>query len=269
MPIPCTPPAICITHVGGPTAIIVVAGLRFLTDPTFSPPDRFRSGPVTLEKTEGPRVQAADVGQIDAVLLSHDQHADNLDPAGRLLIRDLVTLTTVAGERRLGGRSVGLAPWEWREFAAPGGERFRVTATPARHGPAGIESQTGDVIGFVISASPPGRDLVYVTGDTVWFEGTAEVAKRFDPSVVLAFAGAARTTRGPFHLTMDTNDVLDAAAAFPRAAIVPVHDSGWTHFTQSDDDLARAFTALNRRDRLRLFPASGTIEISGAASRAE
>jgi L-ascorbate metabolism protein UlaG (beta-lactamase superfamily) len=258
--------SVCIIYVGGPTVIIEVGGLRFLTDPTFSQPERYQSGAVTLEKTEGPRLRPEQVGRIDAVLLSHDQHADNLDPAGRTLIGDLLTLTTVAGAGRLGGRSVGLAPWESREFEAPDGGHIRVTATPARHGPAGIEPLAGDVIGFLISAE--GRDLVYVTGDTVWFEGTAEVAKRSDPAVVLAFAGAA-STRGPFHLTMDTNDVLEAAAAFPRAAIVPVHHAGWTHFTQSEDDLVRAFTALNRRDRLRLFPESGTLEISGAASRGE
>jgi L-ascorbate metabolism protein UlaG (beta-lactamase superfamily) len=250
MPFADTPPAIEITCVGGPTAVIEVAGLRFLTDPTFDVPGQYKSGPVTLEKTEKPAVAPEQIGRIDAVLLSHDQHPDNLDPAGRALIADLLTLTTRAGAGRLGGSSVGLAPWEYREFESPDGSRVRVTATPARHGPAGIEPLTGDVIGFVISTTNPRRDLVYVTGDTVWYAGTAEVARRFRPSVVLLFAGAART-RGPFHLTMDTNDAVEAAVAFPDAAIVPVHHSGWAHFSQSQDDLVRTFEVVKLAERLR------------------
>ncbi|MFA6954365.1 MAG: MBL fold metallo-hydrolase [Thermoanaerobaculia bacterium] len=250
MPFIDSPPAIEITYVGGPTAIIEVAGLRFLTDPTFDVPAEYKAGSVTLEKTEGPAIPADEVGKIDAVLLSHDQHPDNLDPAGRALIAQLPTLTTRAGAARLGGSSIGMSPWESREYDTPSGTRVRVTATPARHGPAGIETLVGDVIGFVISTTSPQRDLVYVTGDTVWYAGTAEVARRFHPAAVLLFAGAART-RGPFHLTMDTNDAVELAVAFPDAAIVPVHHSGWAHFSQSQDDLIKTFEAVKIAGRLR------------------
>lgn len=249
-----------IRYVGGPTTIIEVAGLRFVTDPTFAAPGPYQSGSVVLEKTEPPAFPVDRIGRIDAVLLSHDQHADNLDPAGRALIANLLTLTTPAGAKRLGGESIGMAPWESHEFGAPQGIRIRVTATPARHGPAGIERLLGDVTGFVISSVDPPCDLVYVTGDTVWFSGTAEVAKRFDPAAVLLFAGAARI-RGPFHLTMDTNDAVEAAAAFPRAAIIPVHHSGWAHFSQSQDDIIKTFAILQLSDRLRPVSPGGTIAI--------
>ena len=52
-----------------------------------------------------------------------------------------------------------------------------------------------------------GTPPLYVTGDTVWYDGVAEVARRFRPGVVLLFAGAART-RDPFNLTMNTNDAI-------------------------------------------------------------
>lgn len=261
MPAIDTPPAIVITYVGGPTTVIEVAGLRFLTDPTFDVPAAYPSGSVTLQKTEGPAIAARDIGHIDAVLLSHDQHPDNLDPAGRTLIGGLPTLTTVAGAARLGGSALGLAPWESQEFESPQGTRIRVTATPARHGPAGIESLVGDVVGFVVSSVEPARDLVYLTGDTVWYDGTAEVAHRFDPAAVLLFAGAART-RGPFYLTMDTNGAVELAAAFPRAAIVPVHHAGWAHFSQSQEDLVKTFEVLKMSSRLRPVTPAGTIVVS-------
>ena len=68
-----------ITLIGGPTALIELGGLRFLTDPTFDDPGDYQLPHVTLQKTARPAILAEELGQIDAVLLSHDQHADNLD----------------------------------------------------------------------------------------------------------------------------------------------------------------------------------------------
>ena len=113
------------------------------------------------------------------------------------------------------------------------GATLRITATPARHGPAGIEPLSGDVIDFVVSFSD-GTPPLYVTGDTVWYDGVAGVARRFHPGVVLLFAGAART-RGPFNLTMNTNDAIGTAHSFPDATIVPIHCA---------EDIEQSFRAL-------------------------
>jgi L-ascorbate metabolism protein UlaG (beta-lactamase superfamily) len=248
-----------LTLIGGPTALIEVDGFCLMTDPTFDAPGEYRLSHVTLTKTAGPALAASAIGQLDAVLLSHDQHADNLDHSGRALLgRVPRVLTTVAGARRLGGNAEGLAPWD-ETTVTRDGRALRITATPARHGPAGIEPLSGDVIGFVIvpraGESPP----IYVTGDTVWYDGVADVARRFRPGLVLLFAGAAQT-RGPFHLTMDTNDAIEAAHAFADATIVPVHHDGWAHFTQSGGDLERSFAALGLGSRLCLLePGVATI----------
>ena len=61
-------------------ALIEVAGLRLLTDPTFDAAGaEFRSGAYVLQKTEDPAIDATQIGHLDAVLLSHDHHFDNLD----------------------------------------------------------------------------------------------------------------------------------------------------------------------------------------------
>lgn len=246
-----------ITLIGGPTALIELDGFRLLTDPTFDPPGDYELPHVKLTKTAGPALGIDDIGPIDAVLLSHDQHSDNLDHAGRdLLERTARVLTTQIGARRLGGHVEGLAPWASTELVKEGA-RLVVTATPARHGPAGIEPLAGDVIGFVLQAE--GTRPVYVSGDTVWYDGVAEVARRFPAAVVLPFAGSAQT-RGPFHLTMDTNDVVETARAFPDAVIVPVHTDSWAHFRQSADDLEATFSALGLKQRLRrLAPGVRTV----------
>ena len=122
-----------ITLAGGPTALIEVAGFRLLTDPPFDAPSEYRLPHVVLRKTAGPAVPADAIGPIDAVLLSHDQHADNLDTSGRDFLRKAGrVLTTVAGAQRLGGNAEGLAPWDATELRGPDGRTLRVTATPAR-----------------------------------------------------------------------------------------------------------------------------------------
>lgn len=255
-----------LTLVGGPTLLLEVGGVRLLTDPTFDAPGSYDLGALTLTKRKGPAIAAAALGAVDAVLLSHDQHPDNLDGAGRAFLAHANrTLTTVPGGERVAGAE-GLAPWERRVVTGHDGRCVAVTATPARHGPPGIEALAGDVIGFVVSL--PGRgDAIYVTGDTVWYEGVAEVARRFRPAIVVPFAGAART-RGPFHATMDANDVLETARAFPAATIAPVHTDGWAHFTETVDDLARSFAVLGERSRLLALepgrPAIVALEGDGA-----
>ncbi len=57
-----------------------------------------------VSKVAGPAVAIGDLGPLDAILLTHDHHADNLDAAGRTLLADVPTvITTVAGAARLGG----------------------------------------------------------------------------------------------------------------------------------------------------------------------
>ncbi len=241
-----------ITLIGGPTALIEVDGFRLLTDPTFDAPGAYQLPHVTLEKLSGPALGAESIGEVDAVLLSHDQHADNLDHSGKAsLARAKRVLTTVAGAKRLAGHAEGLMPWATTELTSKDGHALTITATPARHGPAGIEPLSGDVIGFVLTSkdkSPP----IYISGDTVWYDGVAEVARRFKAGVVLPFAGAAQT-RGPFHLTMDTNDTIEIARAFPDAVIVPLHTDGWAHFRQNAKDLRASFDTLGFGSRLKIL----------------
>jgi L-ascorbate metabolism protein UlaG (beta-lactamase superfamily) len=157
--------------------------------------------------------------------------------------------TTPVGAERLGQAVQGLATWDSARLDAADGRSLHVMATPARHGPPGIESAMGEVTGFFLGIEAPG-DAIYVTGDTVWYEGVAEVARRFRPRLVILFAGAARP-RGPFHVTMDNNDAIETAHAFPQARIIAVRNDGWRHYTDSQADFAHAFTTLGLASRLQ------------------
>jgi L-ascorbate metabolism protein UlaG (beta-lactamase superfamily) len=243
------------TLVGGPTAVFEHASLRWMTDPAFSPPGEY-SG---LVKTTGPALEPDAVGDIDVVLLSHDHHADNLDPAGRdLLPRAGRVLTTAAGADRLGGNAIGLEPWASAEVDIPeGGTAVTVTAVPAQHGPDGTDHITGPVIGFVLSA--PGTDTVYVSGDNASLDAVRQIADRIGPiDVAVLFAGAVQLPQrfDGAYLTLSSDRAAEAAKILGVRLVVPVHFEGWRHFTQGADALRAAY-AGNQVSHLLTVPERG------------
>jgi L-ascorbate metabolism protein UlaG (beta-lactamase superfamily) len=256
-----------LTYIGGPTALLEIAGVRFLTDPTFDPGgSEYTTAVYTLRKTTGPAISADAIGRIDAVLLSHDHHFDNLDHAGRALLPSAgKVLTTVAGAERLGGNAIGLANWQSVEIASQNGTRLRVTGTPARHGPA--DGDRGPVTGFLITdASAPDAGSIYISGDTVWYDGLRPIASA-DVRVAVLFLGAAKVREvGPAHLTFAATEGVEAARAFPNAVIVPLHYAGWGHFSEGRAEIQRAFDHAGIGDRLCwLEPGRATV-ISRLAS---
>lgn len=237
---------------GGPTALIEIGGLRLLTDPTFDSPGQYPVGSGRfLSKTSASAITPAELGRVDAVLLSHDEHPDNLDHAGRALLGTVDrTFTTKGGARRLSGTAHGLAPWESYELPRPDGGTLTVTATPARHGPEGCEPVTGEVIGFVLTA--PDLPTTYVSGDNASLAVVAEVAGRVGPvDTAVLFAGAARTVLFDGDLlTLDSEQAARAAVLLGARRVVPVHVEGWSHFTEGSSEVLAAFAAAGLADRL-------------------
>ncbi|NIL42878.1 MBL fold metallo-hydrolase [Salinispora arenicola] len=244
---------------GGPTALFEYGGLRLLTDPTFDAPgDYYESGQRILTKTAPPSGSSADLGRIDVVLLSHDEHPDNLDNSGRVLLADVpLTLTTPEGGRRLGNRAKGLADWESTELDRPGGGRITVTGVPAIHGPGAredVEPITGQVVGFVLTGE--GLPTVYVSGDNASLDAVKEIAERFEPvDTAILFAGAPRFPGALFDgalIVLDSVQAAEAAEILGTRRVVPVHYDSWAHFTEGRDELVAAFTAAGLVDRLDL-----------------
>jgi len=241
-----------VTYIGGPTAIVEIAGVRLLTDPTLDPAGTEYATPAyTLRKTQTPSLAPTALGHIDAVLLSHDHHFDNLDHAGRAVMTDVgIAYTTEAGAERLGGGAIGLQPWESADFTASSGRGIRITATPGRHGPP--SGDRGPVIGFVLAGLDSAGPVTYVSGDTVWYEGVQEVGRRFDVGVAILNLGAAKVAvAGPDPLTFTAADAVRLAEAWPNTLVVPLHFEGWEHFSEGRTEIDDAFAAAGLSARLR------------------
>ncbi len=110
---------------------------------------------------------------MDMILLSHDHHLDNLDHSGRKFLSSAPRVYRRGGAAR-------------RKCARP------CSLAKCQH-PASI---------VVFPADAP-ESAIYFSGDTVWFDGVAEVARRFPIRTAVLFMGAARVPAvGPFALTM-------------------------------------------------------------------
>ncbi|TDD59408.1 MBL fold metallo-hydrolase [Kribbella antibiotica] len=238
-----------ITHIGGPTASFTYGGRTFLTDPAFDAPREYAMpGGRVMTKLVGPAISAAELGPVDVVLLSHDEHYDNLDESGRALLPSIPTiLSTPGAATRIEGVH-GLDSWETFEL-----DGITVTAVPALHGPEGADAVLGVVTGFVLQ----GKDLptVYVSGDNASVDLVKQIADRFPQiDVAILFAGGARTVlMDGANLTLTSDEAVEAAHLLAPATIVPVHTEGWAHFTEGPEHFAETFTKAGLTDRLQLL----------------
>ncbi|MFI1356247.1 MBL fold metallo-hydrolase [Streptomyces sp. NPDC020898] len=257
-----------VTHIGGPTTLIEAGGWRLLTDPTFDPPGRrysFGWGTSSV-KTSGPALEAAELPPLDAVLLTHDHHGDNLDTKGRALLpRVDVVLTTPSGARRLGGNAHGLAPWTTYRLTAAGRPAIEVTATPARHGPPLSHPVVGEVTGFALRWEGQRHGVLWISGDTVLYDGVREVAHRLTVGTALLHLGGVRfPLTGPLRYTMTAAQAVSLCGELRPRTALPVHYEGWRHFQEGrrsiEAELAKAPAGI--RERFRWLPMGAPLDLT-------
>jgi L-ascorbate metabolism protein UlaG (beta-lactamase superfamily) len=252
---------VTVTLIGGPTALIEIGGLRLLTDPTFDAPGDHPVGTRSLLKTRGPAIPVEDIGTIDAVLLSHDQHPDNLDNIGRRFVATVpLVLTTQEAAARLGGPSSALSPWRHTTLRRPDGRELHVIGVPAQHGPDHTEDLTGTVTGFVLA----GEDLptIYVSGDNASLSIAHDVVEHLGPiDIALLFAGAARTSLMDAYLTLTNDQAARAARILNATTVIPLHFEGWNHFTEGPETIADAFARHGQQDCLTPLAPGNSVQL--------
>ncbi|UBU08312.1 MBL fold metallo-hydrolase [Nonomuraea gerenzanensis] len=256
------------THIGGPTVLIEFGGWRLLTDPTFDPPGRtyaFGWG-ISSRKLTGPAIAAADLPAIDAVLLTHVRHGDNLDDAGRALLPAAGTIvTTSSGTRHLPLPARGLRAGQATRLEAPGRPPIDVTATPCRHGPPLSRPVVGEVIGFALTW--PGQEYgpLWITGDTVYHRALREAAARLRPgTVLLHLGGVSFPITGPLRYTMTARQAVRLHEVMDPRTVLPIHYEGWQHFRQNREGVERELAAdsTGLRESLRWLSAGDPADVT-------
>lgn len=250
-----------VTWIGGPTVLVELDGWSILVDPTFDAPGRrypFAAGTSSV-KTLGPAVDAAELGPLDAILVSHDHHADNMDDAGRALLPGAAhVVTTSSGARRLGAANVhGLSAGQRVVLSRPGLPSLEIEATPCRHGPPLSRPIVGEVIGFAIRRPGESQVALWVSGDSVRYRGIRRTARELDVDVAVINAGGVRFgITGPIRYSMTGADVVKLLEELSPRVAIPAHFNGWSHFLDGEAGLQAALAAAAPavRSRVRLLP---------------
>lgn len=243
-----------ITFIGTATAILDIGGATFITDPVFSPAGSEWPGEtVTLRTAISPAIELSALPAIDAVLLSHEDHPDNLDDFGRRLLDGRKVLTTLDGAKNLAPRPgvQGLSPWQTIKLDA-GGQHFEVTATPCEHLPG------GECTGFILTNAGFGEtnglpNAIYVSGDTIYVEELSTIRQKYHISAAILNLGAAKVPVGdpPLMITMDGEQAIRLFKDIGADLLIPMHFEGWGHFTQGSEELRKIFEKGGIADKVR------------------
>jgi L-ascorbate metabolism protein UlaG (beta-lactamase superfamily) len=146
-----------------------------------------------------------------------------------------VVLTTAAGAHRLGGNARGLQPWASTQLEAPAKPPIQVTATPCRHGPPLSRPIVGEVIGFALGWEGQAHGKLWITGDTVLYDGLRQVADRLRVDTALLHLGCVRfPVTGPVRYSMTAREAVELCGLVRPRTAIPVHYEGWSHSAKTD-----------------------------------
>ena len=237
-------------RLGHSTVLLKLGGGFWITDPVFaeraSPvqwmgPKRFHAPPIALD----------DLPPLRGVLLSHD-HYDHLDrdTVRALADRADVFLTPLGVGDRLIAWGVPAAKvrqldW-WQETRVDG---LRFIATPAQHfsGRGLLDGDRTLWASWVVLAPPAGEGdaglRLFFSGDSGYFDGFAEIGRRFGPFDVAMVETGAYDKRWSF-VHMQPEETMQAYRDLRGRWLMPIHNGTFDLAMHAWDEPFERISAL-------------------------
>ncbi len=249
---------VSITHIDTACVILDINGYRIMTDPVLDKAGKlyhFGYGAFS-RKSSNPSLTKEQIGDIDLILLSHHQHKDNFDRAGKKFAKSIErVITTVSGAKTL-KNGVGLNNWESISIEMSKVPGLKITATPAQHHPWWVPHFfAGDVIGFILEWNGQENGAYYISGDTVYFKGIKEIGQRFNIDVGIFHLGSVQFKHltGLGQYTFDTKSAIKASEVLNVNTFIPIHYSGWSHFKEVDVQIINVFESNRPKNHLKIL----------------
>jgi L-ascorbate metabolism protein UlaG (beta-lactamase superfamily) len=259
--------AVSLTFIGNATVLLRYGELTLLTDPNFLHRGQhaYLGYGLTSRRLREPALSIADLPPLDGVVLSH-MHGDHWDRVARNgLDHGLPVVTTPAAARALhrqGFRAArGLQTWE-SQTLSHGSSSVTVTAVPGQHA-LGLARRLlppvmGSVLEFASGATVEHR--LYITGDTLYFDGLAEIPNRFTLDSAVAHLGGT-TLPGGLVVTMDAAQGVALMRTLDPVPVVPVHYDDYGVFKSPLADFEAAAREAGYAGRVRRVERGQTVSL--------
>ncbi|MDE2271884.1 MAG: MBL fold metallo-hydrolase [Xanthomonadaceae bacterium] len=210
-------------RLGHSTVLLKLRGHWWLTDPVFSHraspfswlgPKRFHAPPIAIDELPA----------IRGVILSHD-HYDHLDHDAILALAGKVDrfLTPLGVGERLAGWGIArerVHQFDWWQGIEVEGVRF--TATPAQHF-SGRTLRDGNRTLWCSWTIDDGERRVFFSGDSGYFDGFAEIGRRFGPFDLTLMETGAYNAEWPY-VHMHPEQTVQAHLDLRGDWLLPIHN---------------------------------------------
>lgn len=244
--------------VGTATVILRYAGFTILTDPNFlHAGDHAHLGyGLSAQRLTNPAIDIEDLPPLDFCVLSH-YHGDHFDHiVEEKLRKDLPIVTTGHAASKLEEKrfleTVALETWG-SATVEKGDAKVRITSMPGIHGPAVVEKFLPPVMGSMLEfESASGRTALqlYISGDTLVFDGLREIPRRY-PEIDLALIHLGGTQIMGILLTMDAEQGVEAVRILDPREFTPIHYNDYEVFKSPLEDFKRAVEEAGFEKRAR------------------
>jgi len=250
------------------TVKITYADTTFLIDPMLSKKGAYPGFEGTYRSTlrnplvELPMSEKDVIAGVDAVIVTHT-HLDHWDDAAqKLLPKDIPLFAQNQADatmiREQGFTNVRVLS-DKAEFGG-----VTLSKTGGQHGTdemfASPEAAKalGPAMGVVFEA--PGRQTLYLVGDTIWRDEVDQALAQYNPQVIVINAGYAVMNGYEGSIIMGKEDVLRASQAAPEATIVATHMDAINHMFQNRKELREYVKEKSIQDRVEIPEDGATIE---------
>jgi len=115
------------------------------------------------------------------------------------------------------------------------------------------------VIGFALDDG-----ALWISGDTVLYDGVRSVAERLSVDVAVIHVGGVQFgVTGPARYTMTGSDAVELAGLIKPRVAIPLHYEGWKHFRDGRHGVERALAQAptDLRERFRWLEIGSPTEV--------
>lgn len=245
-----------ITQVRNATLLINYAGKNILIDPIFAEKGTYPPFKSLLRNTEknpinDSPIPISEMIKADAVIITH-LHIDHFDEEAKKQLPKNIPVYVQNQEDKEVLVSAG-----FHNVQILGNdtmfETIRLIKTNGQHGyDDEIIKALGNVCGVIMQNEQ--EKTVYIAGDTVWYDGVANVISNYNPPIIILNAGANSVMDK--QLIMGKEDVLKVHNAVPNAQIIATHMEGFNHWVLSRAEL-REFSEKYKFEKQLFIPNDG------------